>query len=223
MPKTTFKQLPEDKRERVLKKAAAVFAEKGFSRADVAQIASSAGVAKGSLYNYFDNKEDLYRFVCREGLARFRQAVYGAIEPEWDIFRQVEHFFIQGAVFARQHPDFIKLFMNISAAGQEEFAEELAPDAEKYFADHFKALIRNGVAQGLVRPDLDPALAAFVINSLYAACLASLVNRYFQIRMEEYLEIPVPKTKATEESPADFRRVVDLIHGFLRPLPEQGG
>ncbi|MFH1135689.1 MAG: TetR/AcrR family transcriptional regulator [Pseudomonadota bacterium] len=222
MPRPTFTQLAEEKRERILKNAAALFAEKGFTRADVAQLASSAGVAKGSLYNYFDNKEDLYRFACREGLRRFRQAIYGAIEPEWDVFRQVEHFFSEGAAFAREHPDFIKLFINISSAGQEEFAEDLAPDAEKYFADHFKALIKKGVRAGLVRRDLDPALAAFVINSLYVACLASLVNRYFQIRMEEYLEIPVSITDASEGSPAGFRRVVDLIHGFLRPYPVQG-
>ena len=223
MPTETYKQLADEKKERILSSAAALFAEKGFARADVAHIASRAGVAKGSLYNYFENKDDIYRYVCKEGLSRFRQAIYGAIDKDWDVFRQVEHFFSQGTVFAGEHPDFIILFLNISSAGQQHFAEELAPEAERYFADHFKSLIRKGIKEGLVRPDLDPALAAFVINSLYIACLASLVNRYFRIRMEEYLEIPVQVPGAPETFPSDFHRVVEMIHGFLRPYPGVGG
>ena len=43
----------------ILKAAEAVFAEKGYEKAKVAQIARRAGVAEGSIYDYFENKENL--------------------------------------------------------------------------------------------------------------------------------------------------------------------
>ena len=47
------------KRERILRAAVDVFAEHGYFNAKVAQIAKAAGVADGTIYLYFDGKEDL--------------------------------------------------------------------------------------------------------------------------------------------------------------------
>jgi AcrR family transcriptional regulator len=52
-------QLVEARRAQILDAAATVFAEKGFHRATTKEIASAAGVSEGTIYNYFDSKEDL--------------------------------------------------------------------------------------------------------------------------------------------------------------------
>jgi AcrR family transcriptional regulator len=52
-------QLAEARRTQLLDAAATVFAEKGFHRATTREIASVAGVSEGTIYNYFDSKEDL--------------------------------------------------------------------------------------------------------------------------------------------------------------------
>ena len=54
------------KRERILRAAVDVFAEFGYFNAKVAQIAKSAGVADGTIYLYFDGKEDLLITIFRE-------------------------------------------------------------------------------------------------------------------------------------------------------------
>src|SRR5688500_15293669 len=54
------------KRERILRAAVDVFAEYGYFNAKVAQIAKSAGVADGTIYLYFDGKEDLLITIFRE-------------------------------------------------------------------------------------------------------------------------------------------------------------
>src|SRR5574340_184328 len=51
--------LVEERREQILKAALKVFGEKGYERATIAEIARRAGVAEGSIYNYFKNKGDL--------------------------------------------------------------------------------------------------------------------------------------------------------------------
>ena len=52
-------QLIEARRNQILDAAAIVFAEKGFHRATTKEIAQTAGVSEGTIYNYFDNKADL--------------------------------------------------------------------------------------------------------------------------------------------------------------------
>jgi len=52
-------QLIEARRNQILDAAASVFAEKGYHRATTKEIAGTAGVSEGTIYNYFDNKADL--------------------------------------------------------------------------------------------------------------------------------------------------------------------
>jgi AcrR family transcriptional regulator len=217
MPKATFDLIAPEKRERVLGEAARLFAERGYNQTDMAELAARAGVAKGSLYNYFTSKEDLYIHVCRDGLERSRRAVYGDLDPEWDIYHQIEHIFKQGVAFARAHPAYVILYLNVSSPGMEGFADRLSREVEKFTSDHLKHIIRRGQDQGSVRPDLDVNLSAFNINTLYIMLLASLVSRHYQIRLREYLEIKGRLTKQTVDE--HLRRTINLIKRHLRPWP----
>lgn len=63
MPKQTFLNLPEDKRLWILDCAVDEFAEHGYSSASISRIVAAAKIAKGSFYQYFEDKEDLYGYV----------------------------------------------------------------------------------------------------------------------------------------------------------------
>ncbi len=59
-PNVLFKsQMAEARRAQILDAAVTVFAEKGFHRATTKEVAKVAGVSPGTIYNYFDSKEDL--------------------------------------------------------------------------------------------------------------------------------------------------------------------
>lgn len=219
MPKATFRQIKPEKQEHILRTAARVFAERGFARTDVAEIAARAGVAKGSLYNYFESKEDLYVHICRDGMRRSREAVYGNLDPAWDIYRQVERIFANGFQFLRAHPEYLRLYLNVSSAGMESFAEQLTLEVEKRTADHLKGVLKRDREAGRIRPDIDVNMAAFLINNLYVMLMMSLVSRHFQIRMKEYLEIRGELDATTVE--AALILVVRLIHNFLKPNPSE--
>ncbi len=219
MPKDTFFRIADDKRERLLREAAMLFAERGFNQTDVAELASRAGVAKGSLYNYFESKEDLYLFVCRDGMQRSRQAIYADLNPDWDIYRQIEHIFTQGARFIAQNPEYYILYANVSSAGMERFSDHMSLEVEKYTADHLKQLIRRDMQKGLVRSDVDVNFTAFMVNSLYIIFMASLVSNHFKIRLKEYLEIDGECTDPTIETL--IQSTTGMIHNLLKPVPEK--
>ena len=61
--------------ERLTAAALALFLERGFARTRMEDVARRAGVSKGALYLYFENKEELFRAVVREGIvSRIEQA-----------------------------------------------------------------------------------------------------------------------------------------------------
>lgn len=65
----------ENKRERILRAAIDVFAQSGYFNAKVSQIARAAGVADGTIYLYFESKEDLLISVFREHTRTYLQSL----------------------------------------------------------------------------------------------------------------------------------------------------
>jgi len=66
---------PESKRERILRAAIDIFAQSGYFNAKVSEIAKAAGVADGTIYLYFDSKEDLLISVFREHTRSYLQSL----------------------------------------------------------------------------------------------------------------------------------------------------
>jgi len=76
MPKNSAAPAPArngvtDKREAILRSATSVFAEKGFFNSKVADIAKAAGVADGTVYLYFKNKDDVLHSIFDRAMDEF--------------------------------------------------------------------------------------------------------------------------------------------------------
>ncbi|MCB0240988.1 MAG: TetR/AcrR family transcriptional regulator, partial [Anaerolineae bacterium] len=65
MPKETFFNLPDDKRSLICDVAIEEFTEYLYDQASVNRIVAKAGIAKGSFYQYFEDKKDLYMYVLQ--------------------------------------------------------------------------------------------------------------------------------------------------------------
>lgn len=68
MPKLTFFNLPENKRKVLIDAAENEFARVPLYEASIANIVKSAGISRGSFYQYFENKDDLYFYLLNEKL-----------------------------------------------------------------------------------------------------------------------------------------------------------
>jgi AcrR family transcriptional regulator len=77
MPRSTWDNLDADRRERVLHAAMEEFGQHGYSGGSLNVIARVADVAKGSLFQYFHDKSDLFAHVAEQTSLR----IYAAMEP----------------------------------------------------------------------------------------------------------------------------------------------
>lgn len=148
----------QDKRERITEAAVAVFAEKGFHSARVSDIARTAGVADGTIYNYFRNKEDLLLSIFEEKMDVLLQGLHEALEGITDPEERIR-------VFARHH--FAQVRENRSSAEvlqvelrlSNKFLKEYRPEKLWSYLGVFSEAVREGQRTGRFRQEIDPFIA----------------------------------------------------------------
>jgi AcrR family transcriptional regulator len=170
MPTDTFFNLAEDKRKLICSVAIAEFAEYSFEQASINRIVAKSGIAKGSFYQYFEDKQDLFMYLAR--LAAEAKAEY--ISPlmrypeEHDFFTLLREAYISGIQFAAEHPEYAeiskKILENRDAPVYRELMAENLPSAHELF----ETLLEYAVARGEVREDIDIKMFAYMITAMNA-------------------------------------------------------
>src|SRR5258708_39177424 len=105
MPKIVDEQMREATRRRILRVAASEFARLGFDQANINVLAEQAGIGKGTIYLYFENKRELFlamlRFIAQEHLAAIRVA----LAPDGTLQQRLERLFCAFAPPAEEGGD----------------------------------------------------------------------------------------------------------------------
>lgn len=84
-----FYSLPEEKQQRIINAALRVFAENPYKKANTADIAAAAGISKGLLFHYFENKQSLYEYLFRYGTDVMRSHISELLPPEESDFFEI--------------------------------------------------------------------------------------------------------------------------------------
>lgn len=175
MPRPTWDNLPPEKRRRVVDAAMREFGRRGFSGGSLNVIAREAGVAKGSLFQYFHDKLELFGYVCDACAERVRDHMVGrlAVHAELPLFDLLR------AVFA----DWMTYFRTAELDRAVTFAanNEIDPDVRSaiqrvtnaYYVEALGPLLKLAADRGELRSDADlDALLAFLILLLPHLALA---------------------------------------------------
>lgn len=88
----TFENLNKEKKQRIINSAIEEFANKGYKNATIDNIVSKAGISKGSIFQYFKNKESLYIYTCDYQINIIKEEVFNQKEiNETDFFELYRH------------------------------------------------------------------------------------------------------------------------------------
>src|SRR6056297_3074817 len=124
MPKATFMNLPGEKRDRIMTIAYKEFSANDYRKASLSKIVEKAGIAKGSVYQYFENKLDLYTYLVQEAaqekIAYFQK--WYTHTGETDLFRQLYNMMSASLRFNLENPGKSHL---LYLASREPFQSEL--------------------------------------------------------------------------------------------------
>lgn len=146
---------PQDRRERILNSAAALFARKGVAATTVREIADEVGILSGSLYHHFESKEAIVDEVVSSYLedlrARYKQVLAGEADPRTRLHDLV----VASLEVVEAHPHATEIYQNdVNYLSQfERFA--YLKNAGKEVQASWLDVINAGIAQGAFRSDLD--------------------------------------------------------------------
>ncbi|MBI3683566.1 MAG: TetR/AcrR family transcriptional regulator [Acidobacteria bacterium] len=168
-------------RQRILRKAARLFNERGYSGASMNDILRATGLQKGGLYNHFASKEDLAVEAFEYSVRRVSERV-----QSWLVGKNTAperlHALIGGFLEYAQDPPVPGgcPLMNTAIENDDSNARlrERARLAMEQFLGGIAAIVKGGIKRGELRADADPAQAAMVLLATFeGALMLSRLNR----------------------------------------------
>lgn len=185
--KPTFDNISAEKRSRILDAATNEFAVKGFENGNIGTIAKKAGVSVGSLYKYFENKQDLFLTVVQHSISQMEELLNVLAVSDEDILIKVEKIIRTIQSFSRESAVLVKLYNAMTAENDPRFASQFAYEMESMTSRIYRIAIAEGQKNGDVREDIDPAFAAFMLDNLFMSLQFSYSCDYYRERFKIFV------------------------------------
>ena len=204
MPRATRTRLSARERElQILRAATRVFARSNYRLAGTADIAVEAGISEPTIYKYFPSKKDLFvRILKRIGeriLVLWNEAAASEEGDTLSTLTRLGRVYVEGL---RTHPDELKVqFQALAESDDPDIAHQLREN-HKGYVRFLSRIIDRGKSDGIVRDEIDPYVAAWLLNSIgFTLTLVRLLG--FDKDVGE-------------------QRVVEMINGYLDWLATTG-
>ncbi len=163
----------QDRRKSIIQAAIEVFAEKGFHRSRVSDIAREAGVADGTIYLYFKSKDDILITIFEEKMEMLIREVRRVVDAAPDPKAKLRS-------FARFHMSQVEENRSLSSVFQVElrlsnkFMKEYAPQRLREYLDILGEIVRDGQELGVFRKDCNP----IVVRRAYFGALDEIAMQW---------------------------------------------
>jgi len=184
----TYRSHRERQRRRILTASQELFDVRGIDRVTVAEIVSAAGIRASTLYEYFSNKDEIVWALVEEVMtAGSEHAIRAMDSVSGPVLAKIGALFRAFEDELTKHPERVRFMAQFDAMYARDWTvERLLALEDKIIPGRMTGLadlVREGIADGSLRPDLDPDLTMHaILNAVIGAQrrLASLGNRVEQ-------------------------------------------
>jgi TetR/AcrR family fatty acid metabolism transcriptional regulator len=161
------------RREHIIQAAIEVFSKKDFQSASISEIAQRAGIADGTIYQYFKNKEDLFFSIPIEKTNEFRSQVELHLEGITGVFNKLRKFVWYFLYFFKTNPEYGRLLM-LEMRVNKSFVKTDTYDFLKQSVRSVWDIIEEGRKEGVIRTDMD----IYILRHLVLGILEHMVSRW---------------------------------------------
>jgi AcrR family transcriptional regulator len=166
---------PAERKKQIIHAAVEVFAERGFHRSRVSDIARRAGVAHGLIYHYFDSKEALLRSIFDHNWSLFVKVLEDLRDqpqlPAAEKLEGVAQLLLDAVGVV---PRTIQVMIQ-EVSRSDRFVHPENLSAFRRAFDAVQAIVKEGQRSGELRPDLDPT----VVAHMYMGALETVCTGFF--------------------------------------------
>lgn len=189
----------QQRRNDIIDAAEKVFFSKGYDNSSMDDVAKEAELSKGTLYLYFHSKEDLYAAIVGRGAKVMNQLFSEAVAGQPDGLCKTKSIGQAFIKFFNDYPDYHDALMfdqsKLTVLDCDECLNEIAAlEVKKRSNEIFIGAIREGIADGSIRNDLDPVLTAMILWGQTMGILqlvknkGVILNKVFSVNPQEILD-----------------------------------
>ncbi len=165
MPTKTFKRLDDEKKERILRSSISEFHTHGFEKAKIENIAQKAEVATGSMYQYFEDKKELFHYCATWSLEYFFKEVnLQTPMSEMDIFDYCLSNSRQRIDLLKKDPLLLLFMQDLTSSKFGSLTAESMKEIMQLDNEYMLNMVINGKKKGTIREDVDDDLLVMFIN-----------------------------------------------------------
>jgi len=177
MPKQTFLNLPEEKRNKIIHAAIDEFAEFGFEASSINRIVANSGISKGSFYQYFEDKMDVFKYLM-DVIANEKTEYYKGKHPpsaNLDTFEYFRWMVKTGMEFNSAYPRLVQAISRVLLVEGLYYGKDFI-EYRKLATDGLSMMIKQAMKNGEVDPSVDVELAVMIMDTWVYAITTYIFN-----------------------------------------------
>lgn len=177
MPKKTFLNLPDEKRRNIVNAAIEEFAEYGLENASTNRIVANSGISKGSFYQYFEDKQDVFMYLLTV-LEQQKMDYFNSRPPQntnMDTFEYFRWMIKTGLDFTSVHPHLTQAISRVMFGEGQYFGKNFTYVRERTILG-LRTLIEQAIRRGEVDPSVDVDLAVMIMDTWSNAISIYILN-----------------------------------------------
>jgi len=177
MPKQTFFNLAQEKRQSIVTAAIDEFLEYGFDGSSINRIVANSRISKGSFYQYFEDKMDVFRYLM-DMLANEKTEFFKDRHPpttNLDTFGYFHWMIKTGMEFSSARPRLVQAISRVLLVEGMYYGKDFA-EYHKMTTDSLAAMIRQAMKNGELDPSVDVELAVMVMDTWMNAITAYIMK-----------------------------------------------
>jgi len=164
----------------IIQAALEVFSRNNFQNSTISQIAQKAGVAEGTIYQYFKNKEDLFFSIPVEKTKEFSRELELHLQGINGALNKINKFIWYYLYFFKNNPEYARTLM-LELRVSKNFAKAKAYQSFRQFTNQVLEIIKEGQKEGVIRDDVN----IYVLRQLLLGILEHMVTRWL-LKGEKY-------------------------------------
>lgn len=182
MSLNTFLNLPIKKREKIIDISTMEFASRGYKGASINSIVKKLNIAKGSIFNYFGDKEGLFLHIFNYSVEKVKDYLRGvrADTMDKDIFTRLRSILIAGVEFTHQYPYIYRVYIRMTLNSDMPLKEDLQKAIRGYAHEFLCELLIESREKNEINPQIDIGIAAFTIEAV--------MDRFLQTRVLPFMD-----------------------------------
>ena len=170
------------KRGKIIEAASLLFSQKNYHEVMMEDVAKLASLAKGTVYNYFASKEELYFSIMQQRMENLISSLKNKVADERTSIDSLHSFIIHTYMFMMKYPTFFLMYQKESLKAENEICTELCT-LEKDLKNQLKGIIKSGKNENLFRDIEEDFAVDLILGSIYGSVSRGIEKRYTEEEM----------------------------------------